>query len=203
MTSTPQQASRGRSILLLLTLGLLLPAVFWLVVASAAQAQDPARSGASGLDDPRMTGLDPWNVEIRGGPTWDPRNAPPQLQPRGKRHVEYLQAGVPVEYRSQRNPYPNVNKAIFAGREVYRSNCIACHGPRGRGDGDAGLDLIPSPALLTELTERQGAADEYLFWTISEGGDQFGTAMPAFKARLQEDQIWQVISYLRAGLPQQ
>ena len=47
MTSTPQQASRGRSILLLLPLGLLLPAVFWLVVASAAQAQDPARSGAS------------------------------------------------------------------------------------------------------------------------------------------------------------
>ena len=92
-------------------------------------------------------------------------------------------------------------KAITAGGEVYRANCIACHGPRGRGDGDAGLDLVPSPALLTGLTDKKTAVDEYLLWTVSEGGQAFGTAMPAFKNRLSEDQIWQVIAYLRAGFP--
>ncbi len=182
---------------LALASGLLLAALLWL--AGAAPAQEVAQ--AQDDVEKRIPGLDPWNVEIRGGPKWDPSNAPAQLKARGKRHIEFIQAGVPVEYRSQRNPYPNVTKAIDAGREVYEANCKACHGPRGRGDGDAGLDLIPSPALLTELSKNQGAADEYLLWTVSEGGQQFGTAMPAFKNRLNEDQTWQVISYLRAGLP--
>ena len=181
--------------------------VAMLCLLGAAQAQDLAQGSESGPPaDGDFAGpgqnLDPWNVQIRGAPQWDPRNAPPQLAPRGRRHVEYLQAGVPVEYRSQRNPYPNVGKAISAGHEVYKANCIGCHGANGRGDGEAGLDLLPSPALLTELTERAGAADEYLFWTISEGGAALNTAMPAFKQRLSEDQIWQVISYLRAGFPE-
>ncbi len=204
MITTPQQARRRQPGLLSLTLGLLLAAALWLPAAPAARAQETAQAGTgSDLGDPRMNRLDPWNIEIREGPKWDPRNAPPQLQPRAKRHIEFIQAGVPVEYRSQRNPYPTVTKAIDAGREVYQSACIACHGPRGRGDGDAGLDLVPSPALLTQLTKEQGAADEYLLWTLSEGGAPLGTAMPAFKGRLTEAQIWQVISFLRAGLPAQ
>ena len=140
---------------LALASGLLLAALLWL--AGAAPAQEVAQ--AQDDVEKRIPGLDPWNVEIRGGPKWDPSNAPAQLKARGKRHIEFIQAGVPVEYRSQRNPYPNVTKAIDAGREVYEANCKACHGPRGRGDGDAGLDLIPSPALLTELSKNQGAAE--------------------------------------------
>ena len=72
-----------------------------------------------------------------------------------------------------------------------------------RRDGDAGLDLVPSPALLARLMDVQGTVDEYLLWTISEGGAPFGTAMPAFKNRLTEDQIWQIVAYLRAGFPQE
>ena len=34
-----------------------------------------------------------------------------------------------------------------------------------------------------------------------EGGDPFGTEMPAFKDRLTEEQIWQIIAYMRAGFP--
>ncbi|MEQ8355849.1 MAG: cytochrome c [Kiloniellaceae bacterium] len=181
-------------------LGLLLTAFFCL--AAAAQAQDLAQTGAAADDSlTPIPGLDPWNEKFGDRPQWDPQNAPPQLAPRASRHIEFLQARVPVEYRSQRSPYPGVPKAITAGGEVYRANCIACHGPRGRGDGDAGLDLVPSPALLTGLTDKKTAVDEYLLWTVSEGGQAFGTAMPAFKNRLSEDQIWQVIAYLRAGFP--
>ena len=45
------------------------------------------------------------------------------------------------------------------------------------------------------------AIDQYLLWTISEGGQQFGTAMPSFKTELTQDQIWQIVAYLRAGFP--
>ena len=198
MKVTTQQAIRRNSGPLALGLGLLLIAVFCLL-AAAPGATQPADDTMR--EDRRV---DPWNKpagRAQQGVRREP--AQPSLRPTSPRHIEYLQAGVPVEYRSQRNRYPNVPKAIDAGREVYRANFIACHGPKGRGDGDAGLDLFPSPALLTELTEEQGAADEYLLWSIAEGGTPFGTAMPAFKSRLNENQIWQVISYLRAGLPAQ
>jgi mono/diheme cytochrome c family protein len=45
------------------------------------------------------------------------------------------------------------------------------------------------------------AVDEYLLWAISEGGKSFGTNMPAFKDALTEEQIWQIITYMRAGFP--
>ena len=47
-----------------------------------------------------------------------------------------------------------------------------------------GNALYPSPALLAHLLRMPQAVDEYLLWAISEGGDPFGTAMPAFKGPL-------------------
>ena len=37
--------------------------------------------------------------------------------------------------------------------------------------------------------------------TIAEGREPFGTGMPAFKDTLSEEQVWQIILYLRAGFP--
>jgi mono/diheme cytochrome c family protein len=46
------------------------------------------------------------------------------------------------------------------------------------------------------------AVDEYLLWTISEGGKPFDTDMPAFKDVLTPEEIWQVIAFMRAGFPE-
>ena len=45
------------------------------------------------------------------------------------------------------------------------------------------------------------AVDEYLLWSISEGGEAFETSMPAFEATLSREEIWKIVAYLRAGLP--
>ncbi len=63
------------------------------------------------------------------------------------------------------------------------------------------MSLTPSPALLAYLVQQPIAVDQYLLWTISEGGQAFGTAMPAFKKVLSQDEIWEIVAYLRAGLP--
>jgi len=180
----------------------LLLMLLWLTQLAPAFAQAGAAADDS-LQRQRGDRLDPWNQPAERLPSWDLQNSPPPLQPRAKRHLEFIQAGVPLEYRSVRNPYPQVGKAITGGGALYRANCVACHGPRGRGDGDAGLDLVPSPALLSRLMDVQGSVDEYLLWTIAEGGLPFSTAMPAFKDRLSEDHIWQIVAYLRAGFPQE
>jgi mono/diheme cytochrome c family protein len=186
-------------------LATLLPgALLWALLCLLPLAQAAAQSGAPADDSaPQMPGLDPWNQPAGKLPQWDPANAPPPLQPRAKRHLEFIHAGVPLEYRSVTSPYPQVGKAITGGGVLYRDNCAQCHGAAGRGDGDAGLDLLPSPALLSQMMSQQGSIDEYLLWTVAEGGKPFGTAMPAFKDRLTEDEIWQIVAYMRAGFPPQ
>jgi hypothetical protein len=45
--------------------------------------------------------------------------------------------------------------------------------------------------------------DSFMYWTVAEGGAQFGSAMPAFKDALSKDDIWAVIAYIQAHLPRQ
>jgi mono/diheme cytochrome c family protein len=53
--------------------------------------------------------------------------------------------------------------------------------------------LNPKPKNLVELKEQVG--DDYLFWKISEGS--LGTAMLAWKGILTEEQIWELVSFIR------
>jgi mono/diheme cytochrome c family protein len=54
--------------------------------------------------------------------------------------------------------------------------------------------------MLTRMPRMRN--DRYLFWVISEGGAPFGTQMPAFKDTLSAEEIWSVVRFLQAGLPQ-
>ena len=160
----------------------------------------PLESEARGESFQNRRTLDPWNTNVNR-PLGRNFDRAPAIRQRTLRHEEFIQAGVPLEYRSRRSPYAQAGKVITEGRRLYYANCAACHGRKGRGDGDAGMDLLPSPALLSELMEEQGSVDEYLMWSIAEGGDQFGTSMPAFKDRLLENDIWRIVGYMRAGFP--
>ncbi len=160
----------------------------------------PFLNTAQGDDLRSRRNLDPWNVDLSRTPGKNQAPAP-RIRGHSPRHEEFLQAGVPLEYRSLRSPYAQAGKVITEGRRLYRANCVACHGSKGRGDGDAGMDLLPSPALLSELMEEQGKVDEYLMWSIAEGGAQFGSSMPAYKDRLLENDIWRIVGYMRAGFP--
>jgi mono/diheme cytochrome c family protein len=103
---------------------------------------------------------------------------------------------VPAEYAGKTNPKSGDAAAIAAGKDLYAANCASCHGATGMGDGPAAAALDPKPKALA--TEISSIKDDYLLWRISEGGAfaPFNSAMPAWKASLTEDQIWQVIAYL-------
>jgi mono/diheme cytochrome c family protein len=40
-----------------------------------------------------------------------------------------------------------------------------------------------------------------MYWTVSEGGNQFESGMPEFKRKLSKSDRWAVIAYVRAGMP--
>ncbi|GAA3901934.1 hypothetical protein GCM10022276_20840 [Sphingomonas limnosediminicola] len=116
------------------------------------------------------------------------------------RHHQAMMNGIPEPYRSARNPLPNSPATLQRGAQVYAQNCAACHGPKGYGDGPAGQQLSPRPADLAWLAHSHMVGDQYIDWTISEGGKPVGSAMPAFKGILSQRDIWAVTSYVRQGL---
>jgi mono/diheme cytochrome c family protein len=99
---------------------------------------------------------------------------------------------VPAEFAGQTNPLGA--DAATAGAEIFKNNCAACHGEQGHGDGPAGAALNPAPRNLSALAAIVG--DDYLFWRVSAG--KAGTSMIGWKGVLTDEQIWQVVSFIRA-----
>ena len=132
---------------------------------------------------------------------WGPDRMSKGMEVRMKRHNTFMQQGVPEAYRAQHAMTPPSPSAIAEGKDLYERNCATCHGGDGMGDGDHANALSPSPALLAYMIRRPIAVDEYLLWSVSEGGAAFGSKMPAFKDKLSQDEIWKIVTYMRAGFP--
>lgn len=109
---------------------------------------------------------------------------------------------IPRDYQGLKNPLKPTDENILSGGKLYQQTCAVCHGTTGRGDGSAGKTLNPRPTPLAVTVPMPMTSDGYLFWRIKEGGQQFGSAMPAWGASLSGEQIWQIILYLRAGFPE-
>ncbi len=100
-------------------------------------------------------------------------------------------APVPAEFAGMVSPLGA--DAATAGADVFKTNCESCHGPQGHGDGPAGAALDPTPKNLPDLMPLVG--DDFLYWRINTGKE--GTSMVAWKGVLTDEQIWQVIAYVR------
>lgn len=79
-----------------------------------------------------------------------------------------------------------------AGREIYTNTCIRCHGIDGKGA--MGISLVPKPADLSSQGI-QGRLDASLYKRIHDGKPN--TAMGAWSAALSDDEIWDVLAYVR------
>jgi mono/diheme cytochrome c family protein len=103
----------------------------------------------------------------------------------------------PDNYSGLTNPLKKDEATLNEGKELYQANCSSCHGSGGEGDGPASGGLNPMPQNLAE--NQSQLSDSYLFWRISEGGlmDPFYSLMPAWRGLLDEEEIWQIITYVR------
>ena len=98
---------------------------------------------------------------------------------------------VPADFAGKTNPLST--DATTDGAKVFQVNCESCHGAQGHGDGPAGQALDPKPKNLPELAAQVG--DDYLFWRVSTGKP--GTSMAPWTGVLTEEQIWQVVAFIR------
>jgi len=101
----------------------------------------------------------------------------------------------PTDAAKRPNPVKADRASLERGKKLFEANCVVCHGQGGRGDGSGAKDLDPRPADLVRMGP--GHSDGDFAWKIAEGR----TPMPPFKSSLSEAQIWDVVNYIKRGLP--
>ena len=87
-----------------------------------------------------------------------------------------------------------------AGKAKYDANCIGCHGATGKGDGAAAAALTPKPQDHTDGKIMNALSDKYLFDIIKDGGaaQKKSAIMPASSKKLNDQEIWDVVAYIRS-----
>jgi cytochrome c oxidase cbb3-type subunit 3 len=85
------------------------------------------------------------------------------------------------------------------GRRIYQSFCSQCHGVKGNGTGRKGMALGTKPADHTDKDAMSKRTDSELYGIIWYGGKSTGLSemMPSWRNALKEDDVWDIISYIR------
>ncbi len=82
-----------------------------------------------------------------------------------------------------------------AGRLIYGTYCVHCHGTHGAGDGRLARALSPPPADLRSL-DLPGQVKQ-VFATLKAGvTPQHRAFMPGWGRLFRDQQLWDVIAYL-------
>jgi mono/diheme cytochrome c family protein len=109
--------------------------------------------------------------------------------------VQWTKHNITVKGTHDKNPIPATAENIEAGKQVFASYCIVCHGRDGQNTGVpfANSILPPIPSLASADIQRY--TDGQLRWIIENGISPSG--MPASRGILSDDDIWTIVVYLR------
>jgi mono/diheme cytochrome c family protein/plastocyanin len=99
-------------------------------------------------------------------------------------------------------------EALARAETLYARDCAACHGPDGKGNGPAGVNLpgmakmdptMPSgPRDFTDAGTMLAVSDALLQGKLLRGG--MGTGMPEFGSLYTDEELWAMIAHLRTFL---
>jgi cytochrome c oxidase cbb3-type subunit III len=113
------------------------------------------------------------------------RETPSGVSPSNVRLSE-IQPGPAVPTPPATGPYETNAYAIAEGKRLYTQfNCVGCH---ANGGGGMGPPLMDDKWIY-------GSEPANIFATIVEGRPN---GMPAFGGKLANDQVWQLVAYVRS-----
>ena len=85
-----------------------------------------------------------------------------------------------------------------AGEAIYAKHCLRCHGEKLDGNGPDAQDLIVRPANFQSPHSR-AKADWELLIALSNG--VLFSPMHSYRGKLSDDQMLDVLSYIRSVVP--
>ena len=98
----------------------------------------------------------------------------------------------PDAARKLSNPLTTTADALREARKTYLRLCQYCHGADGRAQANPDFE---APSLRDPSQWSYGTSDGELFVSIRDGA---GHEMPPFRKQLKDDQIWQLVLYVRS-----
>ncbi len=90
------------------------------------------------------------------------------------------------------NPLKGQADAVAAGKKLYTTYCVVCHGNKGKGDGVAASGLNPRPADHSSA-KVQSQSDGAIYWKLTTGR----APMASYEKTLTETQRWQLVDFIR------
>lgn len=93
------------------------------------------------------------------------------------------------------NPVAATPESVAAGKQGYGRYCAPCHGVTA--EGGPGNDLIPAAPDLTDAMWDHGSTDGEVFDAIKNGVAPDFNMIP-WKDKLKDDDVWNVVNYLRS-----
>lgn len=97
---------------------------------------------------------------------------------------------VPVRDRQKANPFAGQPNAVQAGSLLYADHCAQCHGKNAEGTKNR-------PSLRSQRVQSD-ASEGDVHWLLVNGNIRSG--MPSW-SKLPDQQLWQLVSYLRSLKP--
>jgi mono/diheme cytochrome c family protein len=99
---------------------------------------------------------------------------------------------VPANFKSMKNPVAMSDASTQAGQALYVKTCAACHGKTGLGNGPKAKSLKTVPTDFTKAASQNQTDGEHFYKTKTGRGD-----MPKYEGKLSDDDIWNIINYVR------
>jgi mono/diheme cytochrome c family protein len=95
---------------------------------------------------------------------------------------------------ARKNPVRFTQASVDRGKKVYGTQCALCHGEKGDGKGDLATDMKLDLPDFTKADSLSKRTDGELFVIVETGKDP----MPSQKGRMSDQQLWNLVNYLRA-----
>ena len=121
-----------------------------------------------------------------------------QVRTPGRLETSVMQSAkrrLTVGGRSDVNPVPPTDENVQAGQRNFAAYCMVCHGLDGQNTGVPFADKMAPPVPPLNSASVQAYTDGQLHWVIRNG--IFPSGMPASKDLFRDEEIWQLVVYIR------
>jgi|SRR3982751_6847838 mono/diheme cytochrome c family protein len=94
-------------------------------------------------------------------------------------------------------PESTPTSVAMSGEDLYKKNCAACHKETGTGGKVTIEGRTINPDNLVSDRKKNAPDDKFHNWIANGNPDE---GMPAFKEKLSDQDIDQIVQYIRTGL---